>query len=233
LPNLFEIPFLIIELVWAVIPFKQIQQAKQRLAPILSTEERKFLSLNMLEDVLEAATASEVFDGVLVATNCEEAAPIIRRKGVLHLQTSEELGLNHAARQASNWLLNKHIGAMCLFPADIPLAKASEFRYIVCGHSVHLGMTIVPSLDKGGTNCLVLSPPNLLPFCFGADSYAKHLKQGLKLNLSCRTKFSDGIGLDIDTPNDLRAISMRPKQTLTQNYLEKIEIHSRLNQLFW
>ncbi|MGB1133110.1 MAG: 2-phospho-L-lactate guanylyltransferase, partial [bacterium] len=66
---------------WAVIPFKRIQHAKQRLAPILSSEERKLLSLKMLEDVLEAATASEVFEGVLVATNCEEAIPIIRRKG--------------------------------------------------------------------------------------------------------------------------------------------------------
>ena len=101
------------------------------------------------------------------------------------------------------------------------------------GHSDPRGMTIVPSHDKGGTNCLILSPPNLLKFCFGADSYAKHLRQGLKLNLSCRTKFSDGIGLDVDTPCDLRAISVRPSQTLTQNYLEKIGIHSRLNQLFW
>ena len=212
---------------WAVIPFKRIQQAKQRLAPILSSEERKLLSLNMLEDVLEAATASEVFDGVLVATNCEEAAPIIRRTKTLHLQTLEDLGLNHAAREAANWLLNENIGDMCLFPADIPLAKASEFRNLVSCHSAHRGMTIVPSRDKGGTNCLILSPPNLLPFCFGADSYAEHLRQGLKLNLSCRTKFSDGIGLDIDTPSDLRAIAMRPKQTLTQNYLEKIELQSR------
>ena len=218
---------------WAVIPFKRIQHAKQRLAPILSSEERKFLSLKMLEDVLEAATASEVFAGILVATNCEEAVPIIRRKGILHLQTSEELGLNHAAGEASIWLLNKNIDAMCLFPADIPLAKASEFAHLVSCHSDPRGMTIVPSHDKGGTNCLILSPPNLLPFCFGADSYAKHLRQVLKLNLSCRTKFSEGISLDVDTPSDLRAISMRPTRTLTQNYLEKIRIHSRFNQLFW
>jgi 2-phospho-L-lactate guanylyltransferase len=220
---------LIIEPVWAVIPFKRIQQAKQRLAPILSSEERELLSLNMLEDVLEAAISSEVFDGVLVATNCEEAIPIIRRKGILHLQTSADLGLNHAAGEAADWLLNNNIGTMCLFPADIPLAKAAEFRHLVSCHSVKRGMTIVPSRDKGGTNCLILSPPNRLPFCFGTDSYAEHLRQGLQLKLSCRTKFSDGIGLDIDTPSDLRAISMRPKQSLTQNYLEKIEIQSRLN----
>ncbi|MGB0485495.1 MAG: hypothetical protein ACPGK1_13260, partial [bacterium] len=42
---------------WAVIPFKRIQHAKQRLAPILSSEERKLLSLKMLEDVLKSATA--------------------------------------------------------------------------------------------------------------------------------------------------------------------------------
>ena len=147
---------------WAVIPFKRIQRAKQRLAPILSPKERKLLSLKMLEDVLEAATASEIFDGILVATNCEEAVPIIRRKGVLHLQTSEELGLNHAAREAADWLLHKNIDAMCLFPADIPLAKASEFAHLVSCHSDPRGMTIVPSHDKGGTNCLILSPMGCL-----------------------------------------------------------------------
>ena len=217
---------------WAVIPFKRIQQAKQRLAPILSSEERKLLSLKMLEDVLEAAIASEVFDGILVATNCEEAVPIIRRRGIHHLKTSEELGLNHAAREAADWLITNDHQKMCLFPADIPSVKATEFTHLVSCHSVCKGMTIVPSRDKGGTNCLILSPPNLLPFCFGADSYLKHLRKGLELNLPCQAKSLKGIALDVDTPSDLRALVIEPELTLTHNYLEKIRISSRLSQLF-
>ena len=215
---------------WAVVPLKIIQQSKQRLVPILSPEERKLLSLNMLEDVLSAATKSGVFEQILVVTNCEEALPLVESKGLLYFKTSEESGLNHAAKEAAEWLTTKNIKRMCLFPADIPLAKAAEFRQVVIDHNVPRGMTIVPSHDEGGTNCIMLSPPNLLSFCFGADSYVKHLRQGLELNLSCRTKFLEGISLDIDTPNDLRALVIGPKQTLTQNYLETIGISSRLSQ---
>ncbi|MGA1121265.1 MAG: hypothetical protein ACO3XI_17000 [bacterium] len=112
---------------WAVIPFKRIQQAKQRLAPILSSEERELLSLNMLEDVLEAASSCEVFDGVLVATNCEEAIPIIRRKGILHLQTSADLGLNHAAGEAADWYSTKILEPCVCSPQTSHWLKLRSF----------------------------------------------------------------------------------------------------------
>ena len=216
---------------WAVIPFKRIQRAKQRLASVLSAEERQLLSQRMLEDVLDTACQSKAFEEIVVATNCEEVIPITKRKGALNLKISQDLGLNHAAGEAAEWLCSQNIESMCLFPADIPLANDSEFRLVVHDHIVG-GMTIIPSHDQFGTNCLVLSPPNLIPFCFGKDSYFKHLRQGLKLNLAYQVKFMCGIALDIDTPKDLKALVTTPNRTLSQNYLEKIQISSRLNQLF-
>ena len=54
--------------IWAVIPVKEVEGAKQRLASALSPEERRALATIMLEDVLEAVSAVRELAGVLVVT---------------------------------------------------------------------------------------------------------------------------------------------------------------------
>ena len=216
-------------LVWAVIPFKQVQKAKQRLSSILSIEERRILSLKMLEDVLAAARTSDVFDKIVVATNCKEGFLVADKMGALHFETFEDSGLNSAAKKSANWLSLQGIKTMCLFPADIPLVSESEFQQIAIDHASHKGFTIVPSHDFKGTNCMLLSPPNILPFCFGMNSYAEHIRQGIKLKLSCQSKHFHGIALDIDNPNDLKKLMVATRKTQSINYLEKIKIGLRFN----
>ena len=121
------------------------------------------------------------------------------------------------------------IKTMCLFPADIPLVSESEFQQIAIDHASHQGLTIVPSHDFKGTNCMLLSPPNILPFCFGIDSYAEHIRQGIKLNLSCQSKHFHGIALDIDNPNDLKTLVVATQKTQSISYLKKIKIGLRFN----
>src|SRR5262249_963448 len=53
---------------WAVVPIKERSSAKERLAPILRPEARQALALAMLEDVLEALTATRGIGGLLVVT---------------------------------------------------------------------------------------------------------------------------------------------------------------------
>jgi 2-phospho-L-lactate guanylyltransferase len=118
---------------------------------------------------------------------------------------------------------------MCLFPADIPLVSESEFQQIANDHASHQGLTIVPSHDFKGTNCMLLSPPNILPFCFGMNSYAEHIRQGIKLNLSCQSKHFHGIALDIDNPDDLKTLVVATQKTQSISYLRKIEIGLRFN----
>ena len=215
--------------VWAVIPFKQVQKAKQRLSSILSIEERRILSLKMLEDVLAAAKTSGVFDRIVVATNCKEGFLVADKMGALHFETFVDSGLNSAAKEAANWLSLQGIKTMCLFPADIPLVSESEFQQIAIDHASHQGLTIVPSHDFKGTNCMLLSPPNILPFCFGIDSYAEHIRQGIKLNLSYQSKHFHGIALDIDNPNDLKTLVVATQKTQSISYLKKIKVGLRFN----
>jgi hypothetical protein len=53
---------------WAVVPVKERDRAKERLAPLLPPEMRQALALAMLEDVLAALTSAAGLAGLLVVT---------------------------------------------------------------------------------------------------------------------------------------------------------------------
>ena len=82
---------------WAVIPVKQISQAKQRLSPFLSTEERRDFFSAMLEDVLSIMVKIDFFKKIILATNCPHAISIAGRHGITHFETGPDDGLSQAA----------------------------------------------------------------------------------------------------------------------------------------
>ena len=53
---------------WAILPVKEMAGAKQRLAPLLSPEERMALMQVMLRDVLTALSAARDLAGVALVT---------------------------------------------------------------------------------------------------------------------------------------------------------------------
>ena len=67
---------------WAIIPIKKIQDAKQRLNSVLSPSERRDLSLNMFEDVLSTLKSVPELERVMVATVCPNASRIAGKYGV-------------------------------------------------------------------------------------------------------------------------------------------------------
>ena len=81
---------------WAVVPVKEIRQAKQRLALEMSTDERCRLVEAMLSDVLEALSRVDGFEGLLVVTRDAEAAAAAREQGASVLEENDESCLNGA-----------------------------------------------------------------------------------------------------------------------------------------
>jgi 2-phospho-L-lactate guanylyltransferase len=60
----------------------------------------------------------------------------------------------------------------------------------------------VPDRHGRGTNALLLSPPDVIEFCFGGDSRYAH--EGAALAAGAHVEVLDGpLTLDIDTPDDL------------------------------
>ena len=209
---------------WAVIPVKQISQAKQRLSPFLSTEERKDFFSAMLEDVLSMMVKIDFFKKIILATNCPHAISIAGRHGITHFETGPDNGLNQAAGETVNHLLENGISDMFLIPADIPLITEEEINSAIKAHPSAPSLTIIPSRDKLGSNCLLLSPPSRMPLKFGPDSYFRHLEIAKSNGLKINPMELPGFGLDIDEPKDLFELLKTEGKTLSQKYLLQLNL---------
>ena len=209
---------------WAVIPVKQISQAKQRLSKILSSEERKDFFSAMLEDVLSMMVKIDFFEKIILATNCPHAISIAGRHGITHFETGPDDGLNQAAGETVNHLLENGIRDMFLIPADIPLITEEEINSAIKAHPSAPSLTIIPSRDKLGSNCLLLSPPSRMPLKFGPDSYFRHLEIAKSNGLKINPMELPGFGLDIDEPKDLFELLKAEGNTLSQKYLLQLNL---------
>ena len=209
---------------WAVIPVKQISQAKQRLSPFLSTEERRDFFSAMLEDVLSMMVKIDFFEKIILATNCPHAISIAGRHGITHFETGPDDGLNQAAGETVNHLLENGIRDMFLIPADIPLITEEEINSVLKAHPSAPSLTIIPSRDKLGSNCILLSPPSRMPLKFGPDSYFRHLEIAQTNGLKVNSMEFPGFGLDIDEPKDLFELLKAEGNTLSQKYLRQLNL---------
>ena len=207
---------------WAVIPVKQISQAKQRLSKILSSEERRDFFSAMLEDVLSMMVKIDFFEKIILATNCPHAISIAGRHGITHFETGPDDGLNQAAGETVNHLLENGIRDMFLIPADIPLITEEEINSILKAHPSAPSLTIIPSRDKLGSNCILLSPPSRMPLKFGPESYFRHLEIAQTNGLKVNPMEFPGFGLDIDEPKDLFELLKVEGNTRSQKYIRHL-----------
>ena len=209
---------------WAVIPVKQISQAKQRLSPLLSIEERRNFFSAMLEDVLSMMVKIDFFEKIILATNCPHAISIAGRHGITHFETGPDDGLNQAAGETVNHLLENGIRDMFLIPGDIPLITEEEINSVLKAHPSAPSLTIIPSRDKLGSNCILLSPPSRMPLKFGPDSYFRHLEIAQTNGLKVNPMEFPGFGLDIDEPKDLFELLKAEGNTLSQKYIRHLNL---------
>ena len=209
---------------WAVIPVKQISQAKQRLSKILSSEERRDFFSAMLEDVLSMMVKISFFEKIILATNCPHAISIAGRHGITHFETGPDDGLNQAAGETVNHLLENGIRDMFLIPADIPLITEEEINSVLKAHPSAPSLTIIPSRDKLGSNCILLSPPSRMPLKFGPESYFRHLEIAQTNGLKVNPMEFPGFGLDIDEPKDLFELLKVEGNTRSQKYIRHLNL---------
>ena len=215
---------------WAVLPAKDFADAKQRLSGVLSAPERRHLFRTMFADVLAALAASPSLDGIAVITRDAEAAEMAALHGARILGEPANLGQTEAVSRAVAVLDGDGVTGVATFPGDIPLAGPAEIETILRHHgdATPPAMTIVPAHDRRGSNCIALSPPTLIQFRFGNDSFTPHLAAARAQNIEPVILDLPGLALDVDTPDDLRALLARPGDTRTHAYLEDSGIADRM-----
>jgi 2-phospho-L-lactate guanylyltransferase (CobY/MobA/RfbA family) len=115
-----------------------------------------------------------------------------------------------------------------IVPADVPLLDADEIDSIL---EAHKQVTVVPDRDHVGTNCLIATPPDAIPFIFDGRSFKPHVDAAFAAGITPNIIPARGFSLDIDTEADLQELLRRGPPTQTGTFLHKSGIAQRLGAL--
>lgn len=219
--------------VWAVLPLKGLIGAKNRLSNILSNEERVALVKAMAKDMLCALTKANNLAGVVVISESEDIKKLVKEYPVEIISQGKEKGLSGAISHASSILADRGIESMLVIHGDIPLVKPEDIDAIIEAALPAPSVTITPHSPRGGTNVMVCSPPNVIPFQYGNNSFSKHQKLARDNGVNLSEFTNDRLAIDIDTADDLRDLVNRLSGgeigLNTRNFLLETGLASRLN----
>ena len=215
---------------WAVVPVKEVDRAKERLAPLLPPEARQLLMLAMFEDVLAALSEAPGLAGLAVVTVDAAARRLATRYGARIIEMGARDGHTGAVTAAARLLAGEGCPAMLTVPGDIPLVTAAEISQLLDVHAAPPAFTIVPSRDERGSNAIICSPPDAVPLRFGEDSFFPHLSAAKACGIDPTVLRLPGIALDVDTPEDLAAFARLPSPTRARAVLGDA-IGEQLNEL--
>src|SRR6266705_6685520 len=155
----------------AIVPVKNLFEAKRRLADQFDLGQRKKLVLAMLDDVLQTLRQSRLFSQIRVVSPDVSLEAVLKRSQAVFVK-QRGTGLNSAIRQAARALLAEGVRSMTTVLADLPLTIPKDFRELAGVGGEARRIVLAPSM-KGGTNVMLRSPPDVISTSYGRWSYAK------------------------------------------------------------
>ncbi len=216
--------------VQALVPVKTPAKAKSRLAPVLDPAECAQLCRVMLDDVLAALAAARAVTGITVLTADPATAAAVRARGHDVIVDRHET-LNEALDQAARELRERGVDTVLVLPADIPTVTAHDIELLLERHAG--GMSVSPAIRDGGSNALVCTPPDAVPFCFGTDSARRHLQAAEQAGLHTARLPLNTLFRDIDLPDDLIWLNQQDGAEHSLTFLRESGISARLGQATW
>ena len=192
----------------AVVPIKTLSAAKQRLAGTLATGARMSLMQAMFADVLGSLRHTPGIDAIAVVTADVVADALARGDGVTVLHDDQQAGQSAAALIGIRYAVAAGFDRVVLVPGDTPLVDALELDALLSRSAAErLHLVIVSDRHGTGTNALVLSPPDAMEPSFGEGSYDRHVAMAEEAGISYRTDAAPSLEHDVDTPDDLAALT--------------------------
>jgi 2-phospho-L-lactate guanylyltransferase len=188
---------------WAIIPVKPLRRGKSRLSGVLSLEARTALNHYLLSNTLEILASVPEIEYSLVVSRDPEALTIAREAGARTVQEQGSPQLNVALTRATMVALSHSVQGVLIVPADLPLLTISDIREVIKRAEDPPVVVITPDRHHQGTNALLISPPGLIQYEYGPDSFKKHCLQAGKAGARLEICERGSVALDIDFPEDL------------------------------
>ena len=175
----------------AVIPLKGRGEGKTRLASRLGPEERRRLIQQLFRHVAGVLRQSPAISKIVLLSDLRPD------DWTGEFVADQARGLNHELQSLAE-MLGPH--PLLIIHADLPLVSSDDIAALLAEPLE--GCAIAPDREGTGTNALALRDPSGFAFAFGVDSFARHLEEARD---GARIVARQGLGLDIDTPDDLDA----------------------------
>lgn len=192
---------------WIAVLVKGFDSAKGRLAPALTPVERARLAARTAERALRAAAATAP---AIAVCGSQEAAELARALGVDAVVEEAPSGQNPAGDRAISEAAARGAEAVLLLSADLPLVSEQALRAVLAAAPAEGDvMVAVAAEGRGGTNALLLRPPEGVVLQFGDRSLNRFEAEAARLGRRFVVHDSPELALDLDTPEDLAALFER------------------------
>lgn len=188
----------------AIVPVKNFERAKSRLASLLTVKERIKLSELFLDNTLNTLTKTPVISQAVIVSSDKRAEEIVKKYDAIFLGEKKDQGVNAAVALADTYISEYAVGASIVIPQDLPLLLPEDIECICTAAQKHERCVVIcPSSRFDGSNALLRRPPLLMKTHYDNDSYNIHIKNAKASNASIKIIHIKRIMIDIDTIEDI------------------------------
>ena len=204
--------------IYAIIPVSKFKNAKTRLSPFLTEEEREKLLKVMLQDVTD--TLKKHVDKIFIISRDEDVLEYAKKLNLNTILEDENSNLNKALKQAMKQCKGK-TRKVIIVPSDVPLIGKTNLAMLI-DVSKSLDFIIVPS--KGGGPNMIIMKPMAIHTRFEGLSYKEHVNAAERKKLNPQVHDSLFMALDVNTAEDLGEIMIHGEKTHTRKYLKELKV---------
>ena len=204
--------------IYAIIPVSKFKNAKTRLSPFLTEEEREKLLKVMLQDVTD--TLKKHVDKIFIISRDEDVLEYAKKLNLNTILEDENSNLNKALKQAMKQCKGK-TRKVIIVPSDVPLIGKTNLAMLIDA-SKSLDFIIVPS--KGGGTNMIIMKPMAINTRFEGLSYKEHVNAAERKKLNPQVHDSLFMALDVNTAEDLGEIMIHGEKTHTRKYLKELKV---------
>lgn len=184
-----------------VIPMKDPEQSKTRLGDVLPVKARAALARTLFRNTLRVLHAVDSGLHICVVTSSPAIAHIAHPFCAQVLDDPGE-GLSAAAMAGARYAAHHRFRSACILPGDLADPSQEDFRTLFAAPRPDGSVTLAPAHD-GGTNALIVSPPEALAFAYGPGSCRAHQTAAEDAGLSCLMMPLPSLLYDVDRSSDL------------------------------
>lgn len=197
---------------WLLLPVKSMQTGKGRLAPALSSSERRALNEFFLRRMIALVSSYPGLHKTAIISDAADTLDLAAALGVGTIRQGHAHDLNQAVTQGCHHLYARGATDILILPVDLPLIQPADIQEIA-GLGRRHSLVICPDKNRVGTNAIFLSAQATIRFQFGPQSYIRHQDEARLRGYSPCLHFNPRIAIDIDVPDDLIMLDERMAPT--------------------